>query len=260
MILLSHPTGNANVRHAALGMQRAKLLGEFWTCLNFQDNPVLRRILPGSLSGQMKRRSFPKELSPRMRSFPYREIVRLLAPRAGLRSLVRHETGPFSVDAVYHSLDRKISARLETGRFRGVYAYEDGAEASFQVAGRRGLLKLYDLPIGYWRAARRILTEEAALQPAWASTLTALQDGPGKTERKDSELSQADLVFVASSFTLKTLDESPDFRGTVAVIPYGAPALICAPDSGGTGQAGVAQAEGPFRGRPQPEEGPQLSV
>jgi alpha-maltose-1-phosphate synthase len=225
MILLSHPTGNANVRHAALGLQRADLLGEFWTCLNFNENPVLRRILPQSVSGQLRRRSFPKELSPRMHSFPFREIVRLLAPRAGFPSLVRHETGPFSIDAVYHSLDRKISARLASGRFQGVYAYEDGAEESFRVAGRHGFLRLYDLPIGYWRAARNILSEEALREPEWASTLTAIQDGPEKTERKDSELRQADLVFVASSFTLKTLDQAPDFRGTVAVIPYGAPVL-----------------------------------
>jgi len=34
MILFSHPTGNANVRHAALGLNRAGLLGEFWTCIN----------------------------------------------------------------------------------------------------------------------------------------------------------------------------------------------------------------------------------
>jgi glycosyltransferase involved in cell wall biosynthesis len=229
MILLSHPTGNANVRHAALGLQRADLLGEFWTCLSFNETPILRKILPRSVSGQLRRRSFPKELSPRMRSFPFREIVRLLAPRAGLPSLVRHETGPFSIDAVYHSLDRKISARLASGRFQGVYAYEDGAEESFRVAGKHGFLRLYDLPIGYWRAARNILTEEAAREPQWASTLTAINDGPEKTERKDSELRQADLVFVASTFTLKTLDEAPDFRGTVAVIPYGAPVLDHAP-------------------------------
>jgi glycosyltransferase involved in cell wall biosynthesis len=230
MILLSHPTGNANVRHAALGLQRADLLGEFWTCLNFNETPILRKILPRSVSGKLGRRSFPKELSPRMRSFPFREIVRLLAPRAGLSSLVRHETGPFSIDAVYHSLDRKISARLASGRFQGVYAYEDGAEESFRVAGRHGFLRLYDLPIGYWRAARKILAEEAEREPEWASTLTALHDGPEKTERKDSELRQADLVFVASSFTLKTLDEAPDFKGTVAVIPYGAPVLDHAAD------------------------------
>lgn len=223
MILLSHPTGNANVRHAALGLSRAGMLGEFWTCLDYRDTPLLRHCLPESVTSQLQRRMFPTELWSRIRSFPFREMGRLLAPRAGLRRLVKHETGMFSVDAVYRSLDRKIGNRLESADFAGVYAYEDGAEESFRAASKRGLLRIYDLPIGYWGAARAILTEEAEREPEWAGTLTANLDGPRKTARKDSELQQADLVFVASTFTLRTLDHAPGVRAAVAIVPYGAP-------------------------------------
>jgi glycosyltransferase involved in cell wall biosynthesis len=225
MILFSHPTGNANVRHAALGLHRAGLLGEFWTCVNYRETPLLRHLVPPPLARQLRRRVFPAELAPVMRSFPLREIGRLLAPRAGLRRLVQHEHGPLSVDAVYRSLDRKVSERLADGRFRAVYAYEDGARTSFRVAANRGLFRIYDLPIGYWRAAREILQEEAEREPEWAMTLTGNRDSPEKTARKDAELRDADLVIVASTFTLRTLDRARDFQAPVVMIPYGAPQI-----------------------------------
>lgn len=225
MILFSHPTGNANVRHAALGLHKAGLLGEFWTCVHYRETPFLRRVLPQALARQLRRRVFPAELSNVIRSSPLRELGRLLAPRAGLRSLVRHEQGPLSVDAVYRSLDRKVSQRIADPRFRGVYAYEDGALESFTAAGRREKVCIYDLPIGYWRAARSILQEEAEREPEWAVTLNGNLDSARKTERKDAELNRANLVLVASTFTKQTLEQAPNFRGSVVMIPYGAPRL-----------------------------------
>ncbi len=226
MLLFTHPTGNANVRHAALGLHRAGLIGEFWTCLNYTGASPLSRLLPGSLRTQLARRSFPDELQNVLHSHPFREAARLFAHRAKLKSLVRHETGLLSVDAVYHSLDRQVARRLRQSDFTGVYAYEDGAALSFRTAKKRGQKTLYDLPIGYWRAAREVLLEEAQRLPAWASTLIGNDDSPAKTARKDEELALADRVYVASSYTLKTLASAPGFTAPVEVIPYGAPARL----------------------------------
>ena len=223
MLIFSHPTGNANVRHAALGLFRAGLLGEFWTCLNFRAPALLAGLLPDRVTAQLRRRSYPEELAAVIRTQPLPEIVRLFAPRLGLRGLVRHETGAFSVDAVYRSLDRAVARRLTGGPFEAVYAYEDGAEYSFRAARRRGLRTLYDLPIGYWRSARTLLLEEAEREPEWAGTLIGNRDSAEKTDRKDAELALADVVFVASSFTRRTLAEGANFKGTVVVVPYGAP-------------------------------------
>jgi glycosyltransferase involved in cell wall biosynthesis len=232
MLLFSHPTGNANVRHAALGLFRAGLLAEFWTCLNFRAPAVMERLLPGQLSRQLRRRAYAPELAAAIHTRPFHEVMRLFAPRLGFPGLVRHETGRFSVDAVYRALDRTVARRLRAGNFRAVYAYEDGAQFSFLEARRRGLCTLYDLPIGYWRAARTLLLEEAEREPEWAATLTGNRDSPAKTERKDAELALADVVFVASSYTRLTLGEAADFKGTVVVVPYGAPSFTpVAPDA-----------------------------
>jgi len=224
MILFSHPTGNANVRHAALGLQHAGLLGEFWTCINHQPDGKLARLLPAGMKQQLARRSFPAELQPHLHTYPFFEYGRLLSGRAGLGFLSRHEKGMLSVDAVYQSLDRRVCRALHNSQdFTGVYAYEDGAVTTFREAKRRGLPALYDLPIGYWRAARDLLIEEAEREPEWASTLIGNEDSAAKTARKDEELALADSVYVASSFTLKTLSNAPAFRAKVEVIPYGAP-------------------------------------
>jgi alpha-maltose-1-phosphate synthase len=223
VLLFTHPTGNANVRHAALGLHRAGLIGEFWTCLNYRGTHPLTRLLPAGVRTQLARRSFPDELQATLRAHPWREAARLFAHRAKLGALARHETGILSVDAVYHSLDRRVARRLRSGNFTGLYAYEDGAADSFRAAKKLGLKKLYDLPIGYWRAARDVLVEEAERQPAWASTLIGNTDSPAKTARKDEELALADRVYVASSYTLKTLASAPGFTAPVEVIPYGAP-------------------------------------
>lgn len=223
MILFSHPTGNANVRNAALGLKRSGLLGEFWTCVCSRSNSRLNRLLPASLSRQWHRRKYPAELEPLIRTQPFREIGRLLSSRAGLSFAVRHETGPFCVDAIYRSLDRRVSRRLRSATFSAVYSYEDGAEFTFNEAERRSIRKFYDLPIGYWKAARELLLEEADLEPAWAMTLNGNKDSAEKTDRKDAELALADVVLVASSFTKNTLEKASPFRGKVVVIPYGAP-------------------------------------
>jgi glycosyltransferase involved in cell wall biosynthesis len=224
MILFSHPTGNANVRNAALGLQRAGLLGEYWTCLNYRPGSPWNKIMPPSVLRQFSRRAVPQELLPYVHTYPFFEFGRLLAPRLKLGRLTRHEKGSLSVDAVYQALDRRVRRRLKSSdRFTGVYAYEDGAAFSFREAKRRGQRCFYDQPIGYWRAARKLLVEEAERLPQWASTLIGNEDSAEKSARKDEELALADVVFVASSYTLGTLKDAPAFKAPVVVIPYGAP-------------------------------------
>ena len=130
--------------------------------------------------------------------------------KLGLDGLTKHETGIFSVDALYHEIDIKIANRLPLAikeNLDALYNYEDGALESFRAAKQFGLHCMYDLPIGYWRTAREILQFEKQRWPDWTNTLTSLKDSEEKLNRKDEELSLADRIFVASSFTAKTLEE-----------------------------------------------------
>ncbi|MGZ0706802.1 glycosyltransferase family 4 protein [Coraliomargarita sp. W4R53] len=104
-----------------------------------------------------------------------------------------------------------------------IYAYEDGALASFESAQRRNIQRIYELPIGYWRAARRIQTEEAERLPLWAATMPALINSSQKLERKDAELALSNHIIVASRFTADTLKEAPLALATPHIIPLGCP-------------------------------------
>jgi len=224
MFLLSHPTGNQNMRHTALALREAQSLAEVWTCLAVDpENPLLETI-PESLRDELLRRSFPSGFGSRLHTRPLREAARLAARRIGWSAVYTHETGWCSVDEVYRDLDRHVAKRITAlDGLSAVYAYEDGASATFTSARRLGLRRIYDLPIGYWRAFDAICAEEQELAPEWAVTLVGTNDSPRKRARKDRELAQADLIVVASRFTASTLAGYPGHLAPVVVVPYGAP-------------------------------------
>lgn len=232
MILVSHPTGNANVRNAARALDEAGALGEFWTSVAWSPDSALARLLPRPIAAELARRSFEGLPAERIRTTPLRELARLANSRLGHPWLTRHEHGLFSVDAVYRSLDRAVARRIEKGApMEAVYAVEDGALHTFTAAARAGWGRIYELPIGYWRAAQQLYREEAEREPAWAPTLTGMNDSAAKLERKDRELAAAETVLVPSEFTRRTLELAPARPAHVHVIPFGGPAVLSAPTS-----------------------------
>lgn len=231
MILISHPTGNANVRQAALALSEGGLLAEYWTCLSWDPSFKLAGFISRRIRGQLERRALPAALRTHVRHLPWIEAGRMVAGQLGLHSLIRHEVGPFCIDAVYRSLDRRVARRV--GALKGltaVYAYEDGAADTFAAARRGGIKTIYDLPIGYWRVARAIYAEEAEREPEWACTLSGINDSAAKLERKDHELGAADLVITASTFTRQTLNAASDCRAPIHIIPYGSPTQLAVSD------------------------------
>lgn len=228
MIILSHPTANQNVRQTALALAEAGLLEEFWTCVNWRQGGLLDRSLgaAGRLRNELRRRSFPSELAPYLRTFSWREWGRQFAGQAGWAGLTKDETGLFSVEAVYRSLDRRVARRLaQPVRCRAVFSYDAGALETFRAAKRRGLFCLYEHPIVYWRKVREFQREEAELRPEWAGTLGALADSDEKLARKDEEIGLADLIITASSFSKRSVTLAPRLTAPVRVIPYGADSL-----------------------------------
>src|SRR3984885_1374012 len=101
MILFSHPTGNANVRAALVGLFEAGILGEFHTTIASHPGNVWDLLGKSHWGRELKRRTFDERLRPLTVQHPFRELGRMLASRLKLPQLVRHETGVFCVDAVY---------------------------------------------------------------------------------------------------------------------------------------------------------------
>jgi starch synthase len=227
MIVISHPTGSEFVRQAALAFAETNLLERFWTTINWDPDSAFNVVVPSRLRKTLARRSYPPAVRVRTKAMPFHEAARLALGALNLPLFSQRERGFLSIDAICRALDRAVAADLErNGDCQLVYAYEDCALRSFETAKRHGILRVYDLPIGYWRAAQRIFGEEREREPEWAGSLTGARDSAGKLARKDSELRLADRVIVASTFTKITLAESPAPLPAVEVIPYGAPPVV----------------------------------
>ena len=130
-VLLSHPTGNQNVRNALRSLTENRMLAEFWTTIAWNPGPPWNQALPSGLRMQLARRAFEEAPRERVKCVPWREMVRL-----GVRCYVAK--GPLTSrgrEAVLHH--RHLSApRPQGGTARkrplypnAVYAYEGGALA-----------------------------------------------------------------------------------------------------------------------------------
>jgi glycosyltransferase involved in cell wall biosynthesis len=225
-LVFSHPTANANVRAVCMGFSKAGILDSFYTSIaSFPGDSldVLSRFPPFS---ELSRRRFDSSLKNLTHIWPWLELGRLLSLKTGLNRFIRPEKGIFSVDSVYKNLDKHVSSRL--GRkakydISAVYAYEDGAFATFTEAKKLGMKCIYDLPIAYWETGKKLLAEEAERLSAWKQTLAGgIKDSSQKLDRKNRELELADMVIVPSEFVLNSLPEWSKNK-LVHMAPFGSP-------------------------------------
>ena len=225
-LLVSHPTLNANSKNLMIGLLQNKLVFKLFTSIAIFPGQVLFKLSDNPKLKDLKRRSLDKTWQPYTRSNSFFEFARLVTSKLNLNKLIAHESGIFCIDKVYEKHDKWVSNNLAKAKKRGlsgVYAYEDGALSTFKKAKKLGLCCIYDLPIGYWKSARLLMKKEFDINPDWSDTLTGFNDSLTKLDKKDQELALADVLFVASSFTKKTLKEYSGNLPEIRVIPYGFP-------------------------------------
>lgn len=227
-ILLSHPTGNANVRAVAKGLVSKGVLYRFYTSIAAFPGNIWYRIGGFKGLGEFKRRCFITELQPYTHLYPTGELGRALASKMQWKKLTAHETGLFSVDKNYQAFDKHVAKSLAKAKKNGVtavYAYEDGALETFREAKKLGLYCIYDLPIAYWETGRKLMQEEALRLPQWAPTLGGgIKDSEAKLARKTKEMELADVVVGPGSFVMNSIpDWAKDKKQIVA--PFGSPSV-----------------------------------
>lgn len=227
-ILLTHPTGNPNVRNAAIALAELEMLQDIVTTIAYNPNSsraqFLQRLPPeiaNPLARELARRTWVAPSGVSLYLHPIREILRISLMRLGIAS--RLQLNPQSlVDWIYTALDRDV-ARHHLQNVAGVYAYEDGAATTFAKAKERGILCFYDLPIVFYRQSRRIQAEECDRFPELASAFQSVREPAWKLERKEQEVQLADRIFVASSIVRQSLLDAGISSAKISVIPFGSP-------------------------------------
>jgi glycosyltransferase involved in cell wall biosynthesis len=221
-VLMSHPTGNQNVRNALRSLVEQDMLAEFWTTIAWNPQSKWNRVLPSGLQGQLARRSFSDAPQERVKCWPWREIVRLGVRSTPLESLLCSGERSFSVIGMYRGFDRSVARRLKDLSVDAIYAYEGGALETFRQARQQGIATVLDLPSGYWYWERDLLREDEARNPAMASVLPKLSDSELHMREKDEEVALADFIVVASQHVRRTLAGVVS-EDKILVVPYGAP-------------------------------------
>lgn len=219
-IVISHPTGNANVRALVNGLKQESMLEKFITCIAYFDkSPLLRVNLKDA-----ERRRFDEILQEDTITHPWKETARLLAIKLGLNFFTSPASAILSIDNVGRNLDIFLSGFLKQPvTVNAVYSYEDVSYNAFKTARQKGIKTIYDLPIAYWETAKKLLWEEAERLPRWKHTINyGLKDSAKKLERKTKELELADIVIVPSTFVYNSLP-SWALNKRIVVAPFGTP-------------------------------------
>jgi glycosyltransferase involved in cell wall biosynthesis len=227
-VILSHPTGNSNVRAIALKLVAQNNLYKFYTSIAIFPDSYWISLSNFSFFRELKRRTFKTSLKKYTQTSPYNEISRILFSKLGIKKFTAPEVGFFCIEKIYQNLDRKVAKTLRRAKKNGataVYSYEDGALETFIEAKKLGLICIYDLPIAYYETGRKLMNEEAIRLPDWAKTLGGgILDSEAKLERKRRELELADIVIGPGSFVINSLPEWS--KNKIKIIsPFGSPEI-----------------------------------
>ena len=199
----------------AAGLARAKLLRTF--ILPFGGTPGDERSagprwIPGSVRArvahELRRRELPSAINPSSMEHAG-SVLEVMAVGAGRMRLFKG-VAPSLLRFRDSAFDRAVARRLRPSD-EGVFTVAGAAERTLSTAKRLGITSFLECPIAHHRAATRLLSEEAQLQPNYACTLQ-LRDLPPSLERRlDSEIRLADNVLVLSSYQRQTfLEEGVD--------------------------------------------------
>ena len=209
-IVVSHPTGNRNVRAVLKAFEDSHQLEKFITT-----------IATTSKGGWLDQRYYdlPRK---KIQTHPSREIFRLLFRRLPDTFLTTHERGALCIDKVYQNLSQQVAAYCKNNSdIDAIYCYEDGALEAFTAAKQRGIRCIYELPIAYGPYAKALTESEVKRLPEWAHTQIGISNSEEKMNRKRHELALADTIIVPSDFVEESLQGAIDSQQRVIKIPYG---------------------------------------
>lgn len=226
-IQISHSRGNENTRGVVRGLYEKQMLQSYIVSVAVFANDFFYSLFRLKFLNIFLRRELPVYLKKYTVQYPYKELACQFVSRLKFRRVVNFFWSFYSFDKVSEYIDKQACKHLKSNskEIDVVYCFENEAVRTFEMAKILGKKCIYDLPIGYWRLLHELLGKEKVIHPEWSITIEALGDGDEKLMNKEKEIQLADAIFVASSFTKKSLSLYPGKLPPVYVVPYGFPSV-----------------------------------
>jgi len=218
-VLVSHPHAAAFSVGVATALERAGRLSAVASGVAVGDSRV------GGAGGRALAVKRPVLRNRLLAELPGRKLCAFAAVELGARAgagLLQRAGAPLrTYDALFVAHDAAVSVAPWPRDTSAVYAYEDAALWTFKRAARKGMARIWDLPLPHYATIRELWLEEVRRWP------TAVEGPPPeepawKRRRKDSELALATTIAVASAFTRRSL-ERLGISVPIVVTPYGFP-------------------------------------
>ncbi|WP_338767942.1 glycosyltransferase [Bernardetia sp. ABR2-2B] len=223
-VLHAHPQAGIFIRQTALAYHENNLLESFLTTFishkeYFLSN-LITKIAP-YLKTQLERKAIHEIPYSRIKTYPYKELLRLFASRY---------TSAATTDTVFewaeYSFDRWVASQIKAIQPNAVHCYEHASLATLQMAKKKGIFTVYEQPSQHHTFFAPIVTEQLKKYPELASNETSLlinDKSIYRNKRRDKELSTTDIILCNSSFTKRTLVDANIDKKKIHVIPHGFP-------------------------------------
>jgi starch synthase len=163
----------------------------------------LPRRLAGPIGSQLRLRAVPAVVPADriMRAGTPTEVAYVMARRQGLPmrvvALLTHR------QAV--AFDRAVARSLHAG-LDAVIGYHGTSMQTFQVAARRGVVRILDYPIAHYETTESLLSEEVRRVPAYAGTMQGNSFVEWKRRRYAEEIATADRIVMLSTYQQRTFE------------------------------------------------------
>jgi glycosyltransferase involved in cell wall biosynthesis len=228
MISVAHLIPAPFTQQVARALDEAGVLETFFCTL--VDDPNLlwqrgakaaARCVGFDLATQLKRRAVTDIGRDKVRTYPAREVLRMLATKLN--------QDPVAGDRIFHwardGFDRWVAGQLSG--LDVLYGYEYGSLAMFESAKRQGIRTAYDLPSPEHDFVEKLLAPEFERFPELATPYRelVLEQHAERTDRRRREWELADLIIANSNFTADSWRAAGWSEKRVAVVPYGAPPI-----------------------------------
>ena len=217
-VLVSHSTGNQNVRELLWALKEAGLLRTYLTSIG----TTREQLTWTQRRTGMAKRQYPMIERTDLSVFPFREVIFQTARLSPVKRLRRRtDSGrQWSPLWVSESIDRR-AAQLVDSSYGAAYGYLGQASHMFSAARRSGVATILEAHHATMRATLLAVGTERERSPEWSDTLPNYE---GLEDTGVSELNDADLVVSPSNqVTQSVLAEWP--TKNVLQIPYGCPTV-----------------------------------